>query len=98
MKSSLLNTTIDDYLFSKKLDEVIKCAKAMETTSKDLKVTPKATTSKYPKNLKAPPRPKNKDQGSTSGGQRKSSRTWSNQSSTSQRTRGRKETESRRRR
>lgn len=74
MKTSLMTTRIDEYLFGNKLDEVIRSAKAIENSTKELKVAKNFNTAtRYSKNGKFPPRQK-KTNFTTSGGSRRSQR------------------------
>lgn len=68
LRSALKETQADEYLFSNKLDEVLKAAKALETASRDLR--PKSYPNKMPKNSKLPPRQYRAGFAATSGGQK----------------------------
>lgn len=64
LKETLTETKPDEFLFSNKLDEVLKSAKALKSSSKDLQLGKEKNTSK---NWKFPPRQQKKNSSSWSG-------------------------------
>lgn len=70
LKSALKEIQADEYLFSNKLDEVLKAAKALETASRDLRPKNKDYPNKMPKHSKLPPRQYGAGFAATSGGQK----------------------------
>ena len=77
LRTSLMSTSIDEFLFGENLDEAIKSAQALETTAKKLKNSSRPQGYRAPKNFKAPPR-RSKEYSSTSSG-RNSQRKYPNQ-------------------
>ena len=76
VKDTLVNTKCEEFLFGEKLDEIIKSAKALEATAKDLRVATKTQTQKQPKNSNHPPRPHPRDFEKTPGGSKPSSKRY----------------------
>ena len=70
LRDALTQTKCGNFLFGEKLEEIIKSAKALESTVKELRPKSKAPSSKAPKNSGAPPRQQAKDQSKTAGGQK----------------------------
>lgn len=70
LKSALKEIQADEYLFSIKLGEVLKAAKALETASRDLRPKNKDYPNKMPKNSKLPPGQYRAGFAATSGGQK----------------------------
>ncbi|KAL7299205.1 hypothetical protein TKK_0007801 [Trichogramma kaykai] len=68
LRDTITNTKCGEFLFGEKLDEIIKTAKAVAATVKDLRM-PKKITPK-PKNLNNPPRQPPRRNYPTSGGQK----------------------------
>lgn len=58
IKSSLVETKCDEYLFGEKLDDTVKVAKSLELAAKDLRSTPKNQFNNQPKNFNGPRRPR----------------------------------------
>ena len=77
MKTTLSNTSVDEWLFGDNLEEKIKLAKNLEKTTQALKPPKKflqSNTQRNSKNVKGPPRQQlYKSRIATSGGQRKTS-------------------------
>lgn len=70
LKDTLSETTCSAFLFGEKLDETVKSAKALEVTAKQLRAASKPQVNRTPKNSYNPPRPREKYQQRTSGGQK----------------------------
>ena len=79
LKETLVDMQADEYLFSNKLSDVLKAAKAMETVSSELRPKGKSQHYGLPKNSKAPPRQFKKGYTMTSGGQRQHQREFQSQ-------------------
>ncbi|CAL1671813.1 unnamed protein product [Lasius platythorax] len=78
MKTTLSNTSVDEWLFGGDLEEKIKLAKNLEKTTKALKPPQRSSqqnnAQRNTKNVKGPPRQQTyRNRMATSGGQRKSS-------------------------
>ncbi|KAJ8682194.1 hypothetical protein QAD02_017986 [Eretmocerus hayati] len=74
LRDTLAETKCNEWLFGDKLDDLIKSAKALENTAKDLRAPARTnSTNKGSKNSNAPPRHQGRDQQKTWSGQKEKS-------------------------